>query len=568
MTRYPDFKHKQYKRMIKKSIFIAGFLFFTFFRLQAQDYNNFKMAKSIEIYSNVLRQLNLNYVDTIHPVKLNDIAIKSMLANLDPYTIYIPEKEKQTFNIFTRGEYGGIGALIQKQGDWVVISQPYKGFPAQESGLRAGDKIIAINGKSAKGYTASQVSNKLKGIPGTKLELTIRHFGAKKDTLVSLIRRKIKIPNVPYYGLVGKDVGYISLTQFSPGAANDVRNALVTLKNKYNIKGVILDLRNNGGGLLSQAVNIANIFVKKGQTIVKTIGKLQANDHVYKTTGQVTDAKIPLAILVNGNTASASEIVSGSMQDLDRGVIIGQRTFGKGLVQNILPLPYGGELKVTIAKYYIPSGRCIQAIDYSHKNKNGSPEKVPASLIRAFKTKDGRTVYDGGGIMPDIIMKQKYFSQVSADLYAQNYIFDFANEFVLKHHKIAHPNLFRISDSTFNQFKDFVIKKGFSYKTETGTLIEKLIKSAKRESYYKVLSPDIDSLQVMLKKEKKNDLEKHKSEIEEMLRMEIVSRYYYQAGKIEASLVNDKEVKKAISILNNKKKYKSILEPTHKKAGK
>ncbi len=541
--------------MIKKHIFLLGLLLMAMVGLKAQESNNFKVAKSIEIFSNVMNQLNLNYVDTIHPVKLTQTAIDDMLATLDPYTIYVPQKSMANFKLMLSGIYGGIGSTIQKQGDYVVITEPYQGFPAQKAGLKAGDKIIAINGKPAKGMSSLEVSKLLKGEPGSKFKLTIRHFGSKKDTTLTITREQITIPNVPYYGVVGGDIGYIRLTQFSPNAANHVRNAFLDLKNHYDIKGVILDLRNNGGGLLNEAVKIANIFVKKGQTIVTTKGKLASNDMVYKTPGPAIDRKIPLAILVNGNTASASEIVSGSMQDLDRGVIIGQRTFGKGLVQNTVPLPYGGKIKITIAKYYIPSGRCIQAINYL----NGKPQRVPDSLTHKFKTADGRIVRDGGGIKPDIIMKPEVFSQVSADLYAQNYIFDFANEFCLHHKTIAPPQKFRISDSTFNQFKKFVLKKGFSYKTETGMLIKQLEKSAKRENYYKALAPTLDTLQKELEADKKNDLNKHKNEIKEMLRVEIATRYYFQKGRTASSLINDKEVKKAISVLNNKALYYSIL---------
>lgn len=530
-------------------------------QLQAQDYNNFKIGKSIEIYSNVMRQLNLNYVDTIHPVNLTDIAIKKMLSSLDPYTIYVPEKDKEQFNIFTRGEYGGIGAMIQKQGNYVVITEPYKGFPAQKAGLRAGDKIIKIDSTSAKNLSATKVSNMLKGTPGSRIAITVQHYGDSTDSKVIMTRQKIKIPNVPYYGVLSNDIGYISLNQFNPDAANDVRNAFLDLKKNHHIKGVILDLRNNGGGLVNEAINIANIFVKRGTEIVKTIGKLQSNDYTYKTTGKVVDKNIPLAILVNQNTASASEIVSGSMQDLDRGVIIGQRTFGKGLVQNIVPLPYGGEMKVTIAKYYIPSGRCIQAIDYAHKNKQGVPIRVPDSLRKAFKTKDGRIVYDGGGITPDIKMKPVIFSQVTGDLYAQNYIFNFANQYAFKHKSISGPVSFKISDSTFQAFKNYVKNKGFSYITETGALLKRLKQSAKRENYYNSLKGELDSLGQSLQAEKKFDLDKHKKEIEELLRLEIVGRYYYQSGKAEASLVNDKEVSKAIQVLSNKKEYESILKP-------
>ena len=546
---------------MKKNIFLLGLFFLFLTGLKAQDNNNFKVAKSIEIFSGVMNQLNLNYVDTIKPVQLTQTAITEMLAKMDPYTVYVPAKNMADFNLMLSGIYGGIGAMIQKQGDYVVITEPYQGFPAQKAGLRAGDKIIAINGKPAKGLSSMAVSKLLKGDPGSSFKMTIQHYGAKKDTTLQLTREQIKIPNVPFYGVVGDNIGYIRLNQFNPNAANDVRNAFIDLKENNNIKGVIIDLRNNGGGLLNEAVKIANIFVKKGQTIVTTKGKLPANNMDYKTPGPVLDKKIPLAILVNGNTASASEIVSGSMQDLDRGVIIGQRTFGKGLVQNTVAVPYGGKLKITIAKYYIPSGRCIQAIDYFDKDKNGRPERVPDSLTHVFKTADGRSVRDGGGIKPDVVMKPQVFSQVSADLYAQNYIFDFANAFYLRHKTIPPPLKFRISDSTFNQFKQFVLSKGFSYKTETGSLIKRLEQSAGRENYLKALKPTLDSLQVELNREKKHDLDKHKNEIKEMLRVEIATRYYYQRGKTASSLINDDEVAKAIDILSHKEKYDAILAP-------
>ncbi len=551
--------------MMKKNILLLGLIFLTLAGVKAQDSNNFKVAKSIEIFSGVMNQLNLNYVDTIKPVKLTQTAIEDMLAKMDPYTVYVPAKNMADFNLMLSGIYGGIGAMIQKQGDWVVITEPYKGFPAQKAGMKAGDKIIAINGKSAKGLSSLAVSKLLKGDPGSSLKMTIRHYGASNDTTLEVTRQQIKIPNVPFYGVIGKNIGYIRLNQFNPNAANDVRNAFTDLKENHDIKGVILDLRSNGGGLLNEAVKIANIFVKKGQTIVTTKGKIPSSDRDYKTPGPVLDRKIPLAILVNGNTASASEIVSGSMQDLDRGVIIGQRTFGKGLVQNTVPIPYGGKLKITIAKYYIPSGRCIQAIDYFDRGKNGRPKRVPDSLTHLFHTADGRPVRDGGGIKPDIVMKPQEFSQVSADLYAQNYIFDFANEFCLHHKSIAPPLQFRISDSTFQQFKKFVLDKGFSYKTETGALIKRLEQSAQRENYLKALQPTLDSLQKELETEKKRDLDKHKNEIKEMLRVEIATRYYYEWGKTASSLINDNEIAKAIDILSNKEKYNAILGGPKKK---
>ncbi len=548
-------------------LIVVTVLFFTG-NIEAQEQNNFEISKNLEIYGNVLRQLNLNYADDIKPGELTQTAIDKMLQGLDPYTIYIPESRIEDFELMSKGEYGGIGAMIQKLGDWVVISEPYEGFPAQKAGLKAGDEIRAIDGESAKGKTTKEVSDRLKGTPGTEVQITIRHYDADKDTVYTIKREKIKIPNVPYYGMISDDIGYISLLQFSDNAGNDVKNAFLDLKSKHpGLKGIVFDLRSNGGGLLNEAVNIANIWLPKGQKIVTTKGKRKENTHSYYTKNKAVDTKIPLVILVDGGTASASEIVSGSMQDLDRGVIIGQRTFGKGLVQNVLPLPYNSKIKVTIAKYYIPSGRCIQKINYFDRETGERPEKVPDSLISEFKTKNGRIVYDGGGIEPDIKMKERQFNQVTGDLYAQNYIFKFANQFVLNHPSIPPPSEFTISDSTFEAFKKFVGDK-FDYKTETEELIKRLKESAQREEYAAALDSTIKKLEQEVKEEKKKDLDKNKEEIKELLRIEIVTRYYYQKGKIEASLINDPEVKKAIEVIHDKNLYKSILDGTYQKEEK
>ncbi len=534
----------------------------------SQEENNFEISKNLEIYGDVLRQLNLNYADDIKPGDLTQDAIDAMLNTMDPYTVYIPESRLEDYELMSKGEYGGIGAMIQKQGDWVVISEPYEGFPAQKSGLRAGDEIHAIDGESAKGKSTSDISEKLKGTPKTTVKLTIRHFGDDKDTEYTVTREKIKIPPVPYYGMVSNNTGYISLTQFSQNAGNNVKNAFVALKkNHKDMKGIILDLRSNGGGLLNEAVNIANIWLPKNQLIVKTKGKRKDNTHTYYTKMSATDAKIPVVILVDDNTASASEIVSGSIQDYDRGVIIGERTFGKGLVQNVLPLAYNSKIKVTIAKYYIPSGRCIQAINYFDRSNGERPEKVPDSLINAFKTAGGRTVYDGGGIEPDIKMERRQFNQVTGDLYADNYIFKFANIFAKKHDSIPAPGIFEVNDSVFNAFKAFVGDK-FDYKTETEELIKRLKQSAKREEYADAIDSTIKQLETEVKVAKKKDLDKNKAQIKQLLTIEIVTRYYYQKGKIEASLKDDPEIAKAVEVINNPELYKSILNGTYQPESK
>jgi len=533
--------------------------------LKAQDENNFELSKNIEIYIDVLRQLNLNYADKINPGELNTTAIDAMLGSLDPYTVYVPESKLEDFELMTKGEYGGIGALIQKQGDYVVITEPYEGFPAQKAGLKAGDKIIAVDGESAKDKSTKDVSEKLKGIPGTPLTITIERFGDTTTQDIKIVREKVKIPNIPYYGMIRDNIGYISLIQFNPNAASEVKKAFTDLRENKGMQALVLDLRGNGGGLLSEAVDIVNIFVPKGTTVVTTKGKNPENFRVHKTRFAAMDTKIPLVVLVNGNSASASEIVAGAIQDLDRGVIIGERTFGKGLVQNIVSLPYNSRMKMTIAKYYIPSGRCIQAIDYFNENGNGEHDKIPDSLISEFKTAHGRSVYDGKGIAPDIKVKTQAFSQVTADLYAQNYIFNYVNEYVLEHPEIPPPEEFKISDETFEKFKDFVVKQDFDYKTETEMLIERIKKSAEREGYIEAVEPLIDSLDTDVKKEKQQDIDKNKQQIKELLRIEIVTRYYYQKGKVIATLQNDPDITETVKVLDDPDLYHAILNGTYAK---
>lgn len=550
---------------MKKNILLSLLLLFLlgFNVTKAQDQNNFEISKNVEIYVDLLRQLNLNYVDVIKPGELNKAAIDALLNDLDPYTIYVPESQLEDFELMTKGEYGGIGALIQKQGDYVVITEPYEGFPAQKSGLKAGDKIIAIDGELARKKNSAQVSEKLKGVPGTSMTLTIINYGDTLQQDIEIIREKVKIPNIPYYGMLEGNIGYVSLIQFNPNAASEVKKAFNELKSNNDLKGIVIDLRGNGGGLLSEAVDITNIFVPKGTTVVTTKGKQTENVQIHRTRYSAVDTKIPLVILVNENSASASEIVAGAIQDLDRGVVIGERTFGKGLVQNIVSLPYNARLKMTIAKYYIPSGRCIQAIDYFDGNSNDRPDRIPDSLVTEFKTEGGRPVYDGGGIIPDLDVESRQFSQITGDLYAQNYVFNFANEFVLEHDQIEEAEAFGIDDLTYAKFKSYVAEQDFDYLTETENLIERIRKSAEREGYLTSVNAVIDSLEIGVRNEKLNDIENHRSEIEELINLEIIARYYYQKGKVIASIKEDPDIEKATTVLADKPLYESILNGTY-----
>jgi carboxyl-terminal processing protease len=550
-----------------KKLFIT-FVFFSSLlvsipALQAQDQNNFEISKNIEIYVDVLRQLNLKYADDIQPGDLSKTAIDAMLGKLDPYTVYIPESQLEDFELMTKGEYGGIGALIQKQDEYVVITEPYEGFPAQKGGLKAGDKIIKIDGDDAVGKSSSDISEKLKGTPGTEITITVQPYGDTIQRDVTINREKVKFPNVPYYGMVSEEIAFISLFQFNQNSAAEVKKAFNELREQNDVKGLILDLRDNGGGLLNEAVDIVNMFVPKNTTVVTTKGKSRDSYYEHKTRYGAIDTKIPIVVLVNKNSASASEIVAGAIQDFDRGIVIGVRTFGKGLVQNVVSLPYNSKIKMTVAKYYIPSGRCIQAIDYFDSNNNGRPDKVPDSLISAFKTKGGRTVYDGGGISPDVKITVETFSQITGDLFAQNYIFNFANEFALLHDSIPGPTAYQVSDEVYDDFKQFVTDQDFDYETETESLIERLRGSAEREGYLAAIQPVIDSLEQSVREEKLRDLDTHRDEIEQFVRLEIISRYYYQQGKLISTLKTDKDILKAKEVLTNKSLYDSILDGSY-----
>lgn len=522
--------------------------------------NYFEISKNLEIYSAIMKELNIYYVDEIKPGELTKTGLDAMLESLDPYTVYIPESMVEDHRMSTTGQYGGIGAVVRKKGDYVVVTEPYENSPAQKAGLMAGDIIIEVAGQSTKGKTTDDVVKYLRGAPNTTVQMKVKREGEANDVVINLTREEIKIPNVPYYGMLDTEIGYIKLRGFTTNAGGDVQAALTDLKQKNTgIKGIVLDLRGNPGGLLREAINVVNVFVGKNQNVVSTKGKVSEWNKTYKTINDPADADLPLAVLVDRGSASASEIVSGSIQDLDRGVIVGQRSFGKGLVQTTRPMVYNAQLKLTTSKYYIPSGRCIQALDYSHRNADGSVGTVPDSLRSKFKTKSGRIVYDGGGVYPDVSIKPRKYSNILRSLVVNNHIFDYGTIYRSKHPTIASARDFVFTDTDFNDFCTFLKDKSYEYKTESEKLLDKFKEISEKEHYFADLSVEFDALVNKKKATKSNDLQKFKVEIMEFLTEEIVSRYYFQKGRIEASFTTDAELKEAISILKDAGRYKTIL---------
>ena len=521
----------------------------------------FEIAKNLDIFTTVYRELNNYYVDETDPGKLMKTAIDKMLKSLDPYTNYIPESEIEDFQFMTTGQYGGIGAVITKRKDYVFISEPYEGFPAQKAGLIAGDKILEINGESAKGKNTEDVSKALKGQPNTEVQLLIERPYLDDPFSVSFKRQKISVKSVPFYSYLNESIGYIKLRSFTRNCSNDIKNAFLDLKKQGDLKGLILDLRANPGGLLNESVNIVNLFVDKGQEVVSTRGKIKSWDKVYKASKSPIDLEIPIVVLINQSSASASEIVAGAIQDLDRGIVIGQRSFGKGLVQQTKKLSYNSQLKLTVAKYYIPSGRCIQALDYSNRNEDGSIGKVPDSLMTAFKTKNGRTVYDGGGVNPDIEIDQDDISNLIVSLIQERLFFDYATYY--KHQNPSLDSLFIMDDTGFNSFVDFLGDKSYDYKTETEKAFEVLKNKSEKENYFADIQDKYENLFQEFEINKKNDLIRNKEIIKEILSEEIVSRYFYQEGRIRTSLNFDKEVQEAIIYLSQQDMYNSVLSVTN-----
>jgi carboxyl-terminal processing protease len=525
------------------------------FRKPAEKY--FDIAKSLDIFATLFKEVNAYYVDEVEPRKLIRHGIEGMLESLDPYTDYIPEDELESFQISTTGQYGGIGALIGIVNKRIVVTHPYKNFPAYKAGIKVGDEIIAVNGKSIQGKTPAEISALLKGAPKTDLEIKIKRSGTSETTTHKLSREKISITNLSFSGLVEPGVGYIRLDDFTPGAAREVSDAVLTLKLKGASK-IILDLRNNPGGLLHEAVNIVSLFVEKGQEVVSTKGKVEEWNKTYKTLNQPIDKKMGIVVLVGEGSASASEIVAGALQDYDRAVLIGQRTFGKGLVQTTRPLAYNSQLKVTTAKYYIPSGRCIQALDYTHRKQDGTVERIADSLKVEFKTKGGRKVFDGGGLDPDIKIDDEYVAITSA-LINEGLVFDFASRYCAEHPTIPELKSFQLTEKDFNDFIMFVKNQQFAYTTPLEDDIEKLMETAKKERYDELLNSELHGLLNKVQSSKSSDIKKYKTEIMEVLREQIGFHYNLYEGQAEVSLQHDAAILEGRKILKDSVTYNKLL---------
>lgn len=566
MQRLRIFINRCKKQIIIALIAVSSIGFFAF----EQD-NLFEISKNIDIFVTLFRELNANYVDDVKTEQIIHKGIDAMLESLDPYTEFIAESDVDDYKMsHVSNEYAGIGALVQQQDGKVMIAEPYYGYPAQKADLRAGDVVLKIDDKDVYNKKVEDVTSLLKGLRNTSLKITIQRKGEAQPLVKTLTRQEIKIKNVSYYGTIADGVGYIRLDKFLDNCAAEVKQALVALKEKQKIKSVVLDLRGNGGGILQEAVKIVNLFVPKGTLIVSQKGKIKSNNTEYYATASPVDAEIPLVVLVDNGSASASEIVAGAIQDTDRGVIIGERTFGKGLVQQTLSLAYNSLLKVTIAKYYTPSGRCIQSLDYSNRKDDGSVVKVADSLITEFKTKNKRSIYDGSGIYPDISVATPEFHLVSFQLMQQYHIFNFATEFRSKYNQIAPAKEFTLNDEQYNAFVTFVEQAKFDFTSKSEDKLLELEKVSKKEKYYNNVSTDYEKLKAKIASKKKNDLLVFKNEIKQLLESEIACRYYYQDGRTEASFKYDDEIKEAQKILQTPEAYLAIVngEGKYKVIGK
>jgi carboxyl-terminal processing protease len=543
---------------MKNFILILVFLLLNISFTKAQS-NSFETLKSLEIMDQIYEHLELYFVDETKNGQLAKTGIDAMLKELDPYTVYYHESNIEDYRLMTTGQYGGIGALIRQIGDFSYISEPYEGKPAQKAGLKAGDKIVSIDGKAMEKKSTEEVSDALKGPKGTSFELVVERAGEGKKNF-QMTRDEIKLPDVPYFGMLRENVGYIKLNSFTQTAASDVKSAIEKLQ-AQGMKELVLDLRGNGGGLLIEAVKIVNFFVPKNQLVVTTKGRVQEENRTYKTLEEPFAPNMPLVVLIDGGSASASEIVAGSLQDLDRAVIMGETSFGKGLVQRTYDLKYGSKIKITIAKYYTPSGRCVQRLEYYDKENGQKPKEVADSLLKTFYTKNGRPVIDGRGIEPDLEVELPDLSRLSAMLLVKHHIFNFATQYTQQHPEIQAPTLFKLSSQDYADFKKFVLaQENFDYTTASEEALKKMKTTAEKEGYYQDIAADYEQMLIKVTPSKERDLDKFEQEIRELLEEEIMTRYYYQEGRAKHSLQTDPVVLKGIEILQAPSQYNTILK--------
>ncbi|MFD1186074.1 S41 family peptidase [Pontibacter rugosus] len=547
--------------MYKKSIagLLVGVVALGLVSFKTDSEKYFEIARNLDVFATLFKEVNTYYVDDVPPAKIMRTGIDAMLKSLDPYTNYIPEDDIEDFRTMTTGQYGGIGAVIGSRDGKVTVQMPYENSPAHKAGLAIGDEILKINGVDVRAKSTEDVSKLLKGQANTSVKLDVRSYGQTKSRTIELMRENIIVENVPYYGMIDNEIGYFQLSGFTPDAGKEVKMAVQKLK-EQGAKKIIFDLRGNPGGLLHEAVNISNLFVDKGKDIVSTKGKVEEWNKTYKALDEPLDKDIPLVVLTSSRSASASEIVAGVMQDYDRAVLVGERTFGKGLVQVTRPLSYNSQLKVTTAKYYIPSGRCIQAIDYAHRNEDGSVGKIADSLRVAYKTAAGRIVYDGGGVSPDVEVEQPTYSEITKTIAVKGYFFDYANKYKAEHPSIPAAKEFKLTDAEYKKFVAYLTNKDVSYTTAIEAELKDVAESAKEGKHYDDIIAELDAIKKKVSHNKSNDLTRFRPEIQEMLEAEIASRYYLQKGYIESSFDDDPDILMAKQVLNDPAKFKSYLK--------
>jgi carboxyl-terminal processing protease len=518
----------------------------------------FEIAKNLDIFASLFKEVNALYVDEVNPNKLMRTGIDAMLNSLDPYTNYIPEDEVEDFRTMNTGQYGGIGAITRQIGKRTVVTMIYEGYPAARNGLKIGDEILKMDDIDLSKLTMEEANHLMRGQIGTNVNLTVKRPGVASPVSLEFKRERVKVSNVPYFGMVSNEIGFVQLSDFTPDAGKEVKNAVIALKEK-GAKGIILDLRGNPGGLLLEAVNICSIFLPKGNLVVSTKGKVEDANFVYETTAPPVDTEIPVAVLINRGSASASEIVAGTLQDYDRAIIVGEKSYGKGLVQLPRPLSYNSQVKITTAKYYTAAGRCIQVLDYSHRRSDGSVGRVPDSLKQSFKTTHGRTVFDGGGIDPDFPTNSAEASTVTQTLYSEGFLFDYATDYYVKHPTIAPAKDFAMTDAEYNDFMAWMKTKKYSYMSPVEVHMNYLMEEAKRERAINELKPQLDKLKTMIAEHRKNDLTNFKDQIRGLLEEDIVAHYYLERGATEVSFKSDQDVRKSIEALNDVSGYKKIL---------